>query len=169
MALVNLESCDGVVYSLPSDIACLSSLVGDVMTHCSEDGNTTVPLPKIPDVALAPVVEWMRRKNAVSAQLAASSCRCTHGGNDSDYGGKDVELSNWERIFFHDMDKDLLFMVLNTANYMGIAALTAAGSSFVAEMISGMSLEQTREYLNISPSKKFDDEQIRKKYPWLFI
>lgn len=101
-------------------------------------------------------VEWMRRKNAVSAQLSASSCRCTHGGNDSEYGGKvcenvyfipkdvlptvlvlqDVELSNWERIFFHDMDKDLLFMVLNTANYMGIAALTAAGSSFVAEMIS---------------------------------
>ncbi|KAK6032047.1 Skp1 family, tetramerization domain protein [Ostertagia ostertagi] len=136
MSLVNLESSDGVVYSLPSDVAALSSLVQDVIMHCQEDGGATIPLPKVPNVALGPVVEWMRRKKQVSSQFAGASGRCTHGNKGSDYDGKDSELSNWERTFFHDLNKDVLFMVLNTANYMGIAGLVAAGSSFIAEMIS---------------------------------
>ncbi|KAK6048053.1 Skp1 family, dimerization domain protein [Cooperia oncophora] len=81
----------------------------------------------------------------------------------------DSELSNWERTFFHDLNKDVLFMVLNTANYMGISGLVGAGSSYIAEMISGMTLEETRAYLNVPPNEDNEDEQLRKKYPWLLL
>ncbi|KAK5980007.1 hypothetical protein GCK32_000108 [Trichostrongylus colubriformis] len=169
MSLVNLESSDGVVYSLPTDVGTLSSLVQDVIMHCPEDGNATIPLPKVPNAALGPVVEWMRRKKQVSSQFPNASGRCTHGNTGNDYDGKDSELSNWERSFFHDLDKDVLFMVLNTANYMGITGLIASGSSFIAEIISGMTMEETRAYLNVPPSNNNNDEQLRKKYPWLFL
>ncbi|XGW33291.1 hypothetical protein V3C99_017614 [Haemonchus contortus] len=169
MSLVKLESSDGVVHSLTSDVATLSSLVQNVITHCPEDGSATIPLPKVPDMALKPVVEWMRRKKQVSSQFAGASALCTHGNKRSDYDGKDVELSNWERTFFHNLQKDVLFMVLNTANYMGIAELIASGSSFIAEMIASMTLEETRAYLNIPPGNHNDDEQVRKKYPWLHL
>ena len=49
---------------------------------------------------------------------------------------KDSDLSNWERLYFDSLDKDVLIMMMNAANYMGINALIASGSSYVAEIIS---------------------------------
>uniref|UniRef100_A0A0K0DJ70 Skp1_POZ domain-containing protein n=1 Tax=Angiostrongylus cantonensis TaxID=6313 RepID=A0A0K0DJ70_ANGCA len=134
---VILQSSDGFTYTLPTDIATLSSLVQDVLEHCSMHGDRTIRLPNIPDVALRSVVEWMRRKNHVSLQRTnmSESRRFT----ESEYDGRDSQLANWEREFFYGLNKDVLFMVLNAANYMGITSLVGSGSSYVAEVISVMS------------------------------
>ncbi|VDM53365.1 unnamed protein product [Angiostrongylus costaricensis] len=138
MVDVILQSSDGVTYTLPTEMATLSSLVQDVLEHCSMHGDRTIRLPKVPDVALGNVVEWMRRKNQVSSQRTNTSSE-SRRFTESEYDGRDSQLANWERDFFHRLNKDVLFMVLNAANYMGITALVGSGSSYVAEVISVMS------------------------------
>ncbi|KAJ1352797.1 hypothetical protein KIN20_009219 [Parelaphostrongylus tenuis] len=149
---VNLQSSDGVTYTLPKDAVTWSSLLEDICEHCSNgENNVTVPLPKVPDVALGPVVEWMRRKTQVCAELSNTSPQCIQS-NQGDYYGREFVLLNWERAFFHHLNKDVLFMVLNAASYMGIAALVAAGTTYIAEMVKGMTVEEARVYLNSTSS-----------------
>ncbi|VDL71601.1 unnamed protein product [Nippostrongylus brasiliensis] len=163
MALVTLQSSDGVAYSVQKEIAVLSSLVHDVITHCPEEGDAVVPLPKVPSRALGPIVEWMRRKKQSSTQQG------TAVAVESECRTRLSDLSNWERVFFNDLSKDVLFLVLNAANYMGIAGLVAVGSSFIAEMISGMTLSEARDFLNIPLDHDSDAGHILEKYPWISI
>ncbi|KJH43123.1 Skp1 family, dimerization domain protein [Dictyocaulus viviparus] len=166
MADVVLQSSDGAAYNLPIHIATLSSLVQDVLEHCTDDGCMIIPLPKVPSIALGPIVEWMHRKMRILPQFVSTPHECGYI-SEHEYGGRDSELSNWERLFFHRLDKGVLFMVLNAANYMGINSLIGSGSSYVAEMISGMELEEAKVYLNVSIENAANMESIQEKYSWV--
>ncbi|KAJ1374610.1 hypothetical protein KIN20_037326 [Parelaphostrongylus tenuis] len=152
MSDVTLQSSDGRTYTIPVDVANLSSLIVDVLEHCSgTDGDMTIPLPKVSGDALGNVVEWMH-------------CRRFY---ESEYDGRDSRLANWEREFFNRLSKDVLFMVLNAASYMGITALVDSGSSYIAEVISRMTLEEAQIYLNVSTNNTANMESFQQKYPWI--
>ncbi|KIH65682.1 hypothetical protein ANCDUO_03993 [Ancylostoma duodenale] len=106
------------------------------MTHCTEEFDFVIPLPNVPTAGLCLVVEWMQRKSQVCGKISSFSCQCSRKSEDLLYSGEDPKLANWERAFFHRLDKDDLFLLLNTANYMGIISLIASGARFVAEVIS---------------------------------
>uniref|UniRef100_A0A1I7X497 eIF-4F 25 kDa subunit n=1 Tax=Heterorhabditis bacteriophora TaxID=37862 RepID=A0A1I7X497_HETBA len=190
MSDITLSTPDGVTCVLPRKVAFISSLISEVATHC-DDSNAPVPLlnvqgPTLKLVDLSFTIflmkelfnsshykailfssDWMQRKFKGSSQAPVSTKESKHD-NDKKYDGKDKNLANWERMFFEKLPKEELFKMLNAANYMGIALLIDSGSSYIAELITGMSVEEARNYLNLeSDLSEEHEEEMKRKHTWL--
>jgi len=60
-----------------------------------------------------------------------------------------TSLPDWAEKFFDDKDKDVLFYAMNLANYLGATFFVEHGAFFIANKIRGLSISDTRDYLNM--------------------
>ncbi|GAB1318085.1 E3 ubiquitin ligase complex SCF subunit [Madurella fahalii] len=80
-----------------------------------------------------------------------------------------VIIVGWDKTFFNSLNSSLLYEVLIVANYLEIKRLLDMGCQAVANMISGKSAAEIREFLGIENDFTPEQEaQIRKETAWVF-
>lgn len=112
----------------------------------------TIPVPAIPGSVLKKVMEWCEHH------------RCDQPEVDNNaavpkYWDKNVvsSIPAWDETFF-DVDRDMVFQITNTANYLEIPLLLKYGLYMIASELRGKSPEQMRAYLkaenNFTPTEE---------------
>jgi len=153
---VKLISADGVGYEVEQRVVEQSLLLKNMMEDIGED-ITDIPVPNVQSNVLRKVLDY-----------------CEHHKNDpasvnSDEGvarAKTSEISPWDQKFLQ-VDQEMLFEIIMTANYLDIRPLLEVGSRTVAGMIKNKSPEEIRKTFNIVNDFTPEEEaQICREHEW---
>jgi len=151
--LVNVQSADGAIFSLPIAAASLSFLIKDALPeHPDEDEEDeedegaetevpTVELMRVSSECLAKVVEWMNHYHVEPMH----EIPCPLGHNSFD----EVVTQSWYADWCHEdnMPRDMLFEVLRAANYMSIPPLLDLACLKVTFQLHGRNADEVRLFL----------------------
>jgi S-phase kinase-associated protein 1 len=84
----------------------------------------------------------------------------------SDRVRRSTDISEWDQKFLQ-VDQEMLFEIILTANYLDIKPLLEVGCKSVANMIKGKSPEEIRKTFNIANDFTPEEEaQIRRENEW---
>lgn len=153
---VRLTSADNVTYEVDIEVAEKSMLLKNMMEDIGDDV-TDVPVPNVQANVLKKVIEY-----------------CEHHKNDPAYVSSDegiarakaTEISQWDQKFLQ-VDQEMLFEIILTANYLDIRPLLEVGCRTVANMIKNKSPEEIRKTFNIENDFTPEEEaQIRREHEW---
>lgn len=79
---------------------------------------------------------------------------------------KTDDISEWDQKFLQ-VDQEMLFEIILTANYLDIKPLLEVGCKTVANMIKGKTPEEIRKTFNIQNDFTPEEEaQIRRENEW---
>ncbi|XP_042517546.1 SKP1-like protein 1A [Macadamia integrifolia] len=176
-----LRTCDGETFEIEESVAYVSETIKNMI----EDGfgHDLIPLPNVSSKILLKVIEYCRKH----VSDFESSKKTSNGDekdkdNDSSKKGKEVvrevedaeekprveEQKEWETTFM-DIDQQVLFDLLNAANYLNIKGLLVMVAEKVASMIKGKTPDQIREIFKIKNDFTPEEyEEIRKESAWAF-
>ncbi|KAJ8084984.1 hypothetical protein PM082_003761 [Marasmius tenuissimus] len=125
--MVVLVSSDGKEFTVERDVAEHLTLINGPQL---EETNEPIPLPGVPSAGLEKVLEY-----------------CEHHRGET---LEENKHSEWDRHFVGGVDQETLFLIIQVANYLEIQPLVHLGSSAVADLIKGKTLEQIRTMFNIA-------------------
>ncbi|KAG1354186.1 SKP1-like protein 4 [Cocos nucifera] len=141
---VVLKSSDGEEFVVESLVANQSETIKNMI----EDGcvQSDVPVPNVVGSVLAKVVEYWNRHSS----------------------GKEEELMEWDKEFLK-VDRDVLFDLMNAANFLSTKPLLDLCCQAVADTIKDMSVEDVRDYFGIESDFTEEEEaKIRHDNKWAF-
>eukprot|EP01088_Endostelium_zonatum_P014593 TRINITY_DN3267_c0_g1_i1.p1 TRINITY_DN3267_c0_g1~~TRINITY_DN3267_c0_g1_i1.p1 ORF type:complete len:148 (-),score=55.79 TRINITY_DN3267_c0_g1_i1:45-488(-) len=124
--VVNLESSDGVEFSISRQAAQLSGTIDHILSDLSrsvEAQASAIPLSTIPSGVLEKVIDYMNH-------LLVSK-----DGNNN--GGYNLKFSGFDEEYVREMDMGLLFDVILAANFLDVKPLLELGLKTVARMAVG--------------------------------
>ncbi|KAN0078530.1 Skp1 family, dimerization domain containing protein [Elaphomyces granulatus] len=161
-----LTSSDGVNITVERDIAECSVLIRNLLGDVA-DINEPIPIPNVNMPVLEKVLEW-----------------CSHHRNDPRQGEdegrpetanyeadrerrKTTEIGEWDQSFIQ-VDLEMLFEIIQAANFLDIKALLDLGCMTVANMFKGKSPEEIRDHFNIANDfTPEEEEEIRRENEWV--
>ena len=89
--------------------------------------------------------------------------------DDEDYNDikRSDDISEWDRKFMKDIEKDALFELIQAANYLNIKGLLELCCKVAANQIRGKSAEEVQEMWNIKCDLTEEEvEQLKKENAW---
>lgn len=152
---VRLVSADGVKYEVLLSVAKQSTLLKNMLEDIGEVEE--VPIPNAQSSVLQKVLEY-----------------CEHHKDDPPYNSseegliraKAAEISQWDQKFLQ-VDQELLFEIILTANYLDIRPLLEVSCRTVANLIKNKTPEEIRKTFNIENDFTPEEEaQIRREHEW---
>lgn len=174
---VRLRSAEGDTYELPYEAALLSILVKntiDVEDSDDDDDNDDediendrsdevyeIDIPKVTACCLANVVKFLKHH----ATEPMHELTTPLSGTDID---TILASQPWYRNYISDMDRGMVFKVVQAANYMAIQPLLDIACLRVSTELVGKSAEEIRIILNLPKMTPEEEEEARKKHPWIF-
>ena len=171
---VRLRSSEGDSYELPYESALLSILVRNTIEvedsdDDDGDGNDNqesdvyeIDIPKVSSNTLAHVVKYMRHYVEEEEMQPLTT---PLNGNDI----KTIFASQpWYRDYIENMDRSMVFKIVQAANYMEIQQLLDLACLRVSTELVGKSAEEIRVILNLPKMTDEEHEEARKKHPWIF-
>lgn len=153
---VQLISADGVLYEVDVAVAKQSQLLKHMMEDI--DGEfLEIPVPNVQSNVLKKVLEYMEyHKEDPQSSLSEEGIA----------RAKANEISPWDQKFLQ-VDQEMLFEIILTANYLDIRPLLEVGCRTVANMIKNKSPEEIRKTFNIQNDFTPEEEaQIRREHEW---
>ena len=172
---VRLRSAEGDSYELPYQSALLSILVKNTIEvedsddDDDDDDNDNkesdvyeIDIPKVSSNTLAHVVKFMRHHVEEEAMEPLTT---PLNGNDI----KTIFASQpWYRDYIENMDRSMVFKIVQAANFMEIQSLLDIACLRVSTELVGKSAEEIRVILNLPKMTDEEHEEARKKHPWIF-
>ncbi|XP_042492571.1 SKP1-like protein 1B [Macadamia integrifolia] len=172
-----LRTCDGETFEIDESVAYVSETIKNMI----EDGfgHDLIPLPNVSSKILLKVIEYCR-KHVSNFESSKKTSNGDEKDKDNDSWKKEKEavpevekdaeekarveeLKEWETTFI-DIDQQVLFDLLQAANYLNIKGLLVMAAEKAASMIRGKTPEQIRETFNIKNDFTPEEyEDIRKK------
>eukprot|EP00388_Colpodella_angusta_P026732 GDKK01006832.1.p1 GENE.GDKK01006832.1~~GDKK01006832.1.p1 ORF type:complete len:173 (-),score=51.35 GDKK01006832.1:349-867(-) len=156
---IKLISHEGESFSVPLEVAKMSTLVGTMLSGDEEeDQDKEIPLPNVKAPILAKVIEF-----------------CKHHVTDPmtpfEKPLKDADLTKliqeFYATFIMSTDNDTLYHLTLAANYLDISPLLDLCSARIASFIKDKTVEQIRENLNIVCDFTPEEEaQVREENKW---
>ncbi|KAH9372878.1 hypothetical protein HPB48_012753 [Haemaphysalis longicornis] len=164
MAVVRLQSCDGVVFSVDLQVALVS---GTIKTMLEDMGmlnggggeEEIVPLPNVRSEILQKVIEWATYHKDDPPPLPDDD----ESKLDETGRLRTDDIGDWDAAFLK-VDLSTIFELLMTSNYLQMKGLLEVVSKTIANMIKGKTPEQIRQTFNIVNDFLInDDEPVPKK------
>ncbi|KAH8273038.1 hypothetical protein KR018_002230, partial [Drosophila ironensis] len=159
MQYINLQSSDGMIYSVDLRIAKCFGIIKTMLQICKipEDQNSVVPLARVDGNMLLKLLLWAE-----------------HHVNDPEPTDDDAvlvrdndDISAWEASFLR-VDQSTLLDLMLAANYMNIKRLQEAACKTVANMIQEKTVVEMRKTFNIeSDFSPEEEEQVRQENEWM--
>eukprot|EP00919_Chromeraceae_sp_WS-2016_P022596 GHVR01053636.1.p1 GENE.GHVR01053636.1~~GHVR01053636.1.p1 ORF type:complete len:158 (+),score=32.94 GHVR01053636.1:25-498(+) len=153
--MLKLSSSTGEVFEVDSDVACMSTLIKNMVEDTGTD--ETIPLPNVKTPILEKVLDYCKY----------------HKDNPPEEIQKPIKTSNiadvtcaWDSAFV-SVDQDILFELILAANYLDIKPLLHLTCAKVATLIKGKTPEEIRQQFNIVNDFTPEEErQIREENKW---
>lgn len=177
--IIRLRSAEGDSYELPYEAAVLSVLVKNTIDveDSDDDGDYNndgedaendaseemyeIDIPKVGTNCLAHVVKFLKHH----ATEPMHELQTPLNGTDID---TILASQPWYRNFISDMDRPMVFRLVQAANYMEIQPLLDIACLRVSTELVGKSAEEIRIILNLPKMTPEEEEEARKKHPWIF-
>jgi len=172
-----LRSAEGDCYELPYEAAVLSILVKNTIDvedsdddDANEDEDTEnggseevyeIDIPKVGNNCLAHVVKFLKHH----ATEPMHELTTPLNGTDID---TILASQPWYRSYISDMDRPMVFRIVQAANYMEIQPLLDIACLRVSTELVGKTAEEIRTILNLPKMTPEEEEEARKKHPWIF-
>eukprot|EP00744_Colponema_vietnamica_P022421 GILI01032200.1.p1 GENE.GILI01032200.1~~GILI01032200.1.p1 ORF type:complete len:186 (-),score=49.55 GILI01032200.1:16-522(-) len=155
--IVKLQSSDGHIIAVPTDVAFLTkavkNLVSDVGLDQLSDG---IELPSISHEVLQKVVEWATHHKDDPAPAE----------DDENRAKRADDIDQWDADFCK-VKQPMLFELILAANYLDMKGLLDLTCKTVANIIRGKNPEQIRAAFNIrNDFTPEEEEQVRKENEW---
>ncbi|XP_058108914.1 SKP1-like protein 1A [Magnolia sinica] len=157
---VTLRTSDGEVFELEETVASQSQMIRFMMEdNCANDA---IQLPTITARILVKVIEYCKKH----AKVREGGCEASSSSSDQ----KDnKELKGWDKQFMSGMDINLVFDLIQAANYLDISGLLDLTCQYIADHIKHMTPEEVRKVFNIENDFAPEEEaRIRKENEWAF-
>ncbi|CAR27953.1 hypothetical protein ZYGR_0AK04460 [Zygosaccharomyces rouxii] len=133
----------------------LNDMHDSVLDDSDEDEDVVMPIPNVRSSVLQKVIEWAEHHRD-----------STFPDEDDDDSRKSAPMDSWDREFLK-VDQEMLYEIIQAANYLNIKPLLDAGCKVVAEMIRGRSAEEIRRTFNIVNDFTPEEEAaIRRENEW---
>eukprot|EP00554_Chaetoceros_debilis_P016975 CAMPEP_0194111706 /NCGR_PEP_ID=MMETSP0150-20130528/10649_1 /TAXON_ID=122233 /ORGANISM="Chaetoceros debilis, Strain MM31A-1" /LENGTH=223 /DNA_ID=CAMNT_0038801205 /DNA_START=20 /DNA_END=688 /DNA_ORIENTATION=+ len=170
---------DGLCQNLSS-----ATNIGD----CTEDTTaaagiptpTTVPLVNVRSDCLDHIVRFMKHhsgdplnpiiffcgsKNASSSTDSIQS-QMVHRSNECESEFNDIVVQEWYRSFIQELPKEMVFKMVNAANYMDIPSLLDLSVLRVSADMMDKDAEGIRKMLNLPKMSEEDERKAREEHRW---
>ena len=137
-----LVSSEKKEFKVPTEILRISTMLSIMLKNDNEDEEeegATLPLPNVDSNCTEKIIEFMKYYHE----------------NKMDDIEKPLKSSNLNEIIqpwyadFIDVEEELLFSLINAANYMDIQPLLNLGCAKVASLIKNKTPEEIREIFNV--------------------
>lgn len=153
---IKLISADGVSYPVERKVLEQSVLLKNMLEDIGDE-ITEVPIPNIQSNVLRKVLDYCEyHKN--DPQVTSS--------DESVSRSKNSEISAWDQKFLQ-VDQEMLFEIIMTANYLDIRPLLEVSTRAVANLIRNKTPEEIRKTFNIVNDFTPEEEaQIRREHEW---
>lgn len=157
------EGENGTPIQVSREVACMSTLIKDMLEDDSSESTPEIPLPNVNRRALAEVLEFCRKHHD------DPMLKIPRPLPSSDLG---QVVSEWDVEFCarNSTTNQDLFALILAANYLDIPDLLTLGCAKLTTMIKDKSPEEIKQ-LFASPDHVYaadDEERIRKENPWIF-
>ncbi|KAG5357842.1 E3 ubiquitin ligase complex SCF subunit sconC [Yarrowia sp. B02] len=158
--MVTLVSSDGVSFNVEKKVASRSQLLLNMMEDIGDDAGE-IPVPNVSSNVLKKVIEYCTYHQNDPLPAAGDD----EGSSAADKK-KSTVIDDWDYNFLQ-VDQEMLFEIILTANYLDIKPLLDVGCKTVANMIKGKTPEEIRRTFNIANDFTPEEEaQIRRENEW---
>jgi len=174
---VRLRSAEGDSYELPYEAAVLSMLVKNTLdVEDSDDdddddddenenkGSSEVyelDIPKVSSNCLAHVVKF--QKHYIEEPMNELTTPLNGTDIDTIFASQP-----WYRDYITNLDRSMVFKIVQAANYMEIQSLLDIACLRVSTELVGKTAEEIRVILSLPKMSPEEEETARKKHPWIF-
>uniref|UniRef100_A0A060T3R6 E3 ubiquitin ligase complex SCF subunit n=1 Tax=Blastobotrys adeninivorans TaxID=409370 RepID=A0A060T3R6_BLAAD len=154
---VKLCSSDGVEFEVDKKVATKSMLIKNMLDDLGDDDDNAIPIPNVSSTVLKKVLEYCEYHKDDPMNIE----------EPVDRSKRSVEnISEWDQKYLN-VDQEMLFEIILSANYLDIRPLLEVGCKTVANMIKGKSPEEIRKTFNIQNDFTPEEEaQIRRENEW---
>ena len=166
--IVILVTNDGKRFSCPRDVMCSCVLISELLEDADDSQVIELPLPSVDHVALSCVYEFLDHKyHHTGAQKELERPLRTELKS---------LLDGWQWKFIEDSllqgkgekNNQVLFSVMNAANFLGIAPLVDLCGAAIANMIRNKSEQEILDLFDIcEPFTRQQEDELCRDFPWL--
>lgn len=161
---VILEAGDGGRYIVVQDSIVRSSTIKDLVTEVGT--KTIIPLPNISTKTLGTVVDFLMRYKDQPIEVPKDDDVKDESVNHAS-AKKKPQMDDWDEEFV-TVSNDLIFEMINAANYLAITKMLEMCCSKVADKIKGKSPEEIRTEFNIKNDfTPEEEEEIKRESEWV--
>nr|QKY15273.1 SKP1/ASK1 target protein binding component, putative kinetochore protein (SKP1/snRK) [Polytomella parva] len=157
MPKIRLLTSDNQVIEVEEEIAFFSMTIKNVIEDT--EGSEAIPLPNVPQRVLQKIIKYC--KYHVEANRRDES-------DARNYKSKE-EIEAWDAEFVKFEDIEMLYRVLQAANYLDIKSLMDLLCKHVASMMKGKTPEEIRKTFNIENDfTPEEEEEVRRENQWAY-
>ena len=156
--IVHLTSQEGTTFIVPLDVAKMSNLVKTMLDpELPEDEEQKCYLPNVKSVILSKVVEFLTHYKEEPMTEIEKPLRSSN---------MNEVVQKWYAEFAN-VDQEILFEIIQAANFMDIPTLLDLTCATIASMVKGKTPEEIREHFKIVNDFTEEEEaQIREENKW---
>lgn len=154
--VIKLKAEDGTLFEIDSESALQSKLIASAVDDSSDDsGEVVIELKHVDAKTVEKVCEFLKYHSKVPYKDVPQPLPTAN---------LNEVVSEWD-FKFADVEQDLMFTLLLTANFMDIPSLLNLMAAKVASMLKGKTPEQVRETFNLRSDYTPEEEaEIRARY-----
>eukprot|EP00812_Abedinium_dasypus_P008740 NODE_2479_length_927_cov_1025.308486.p1 GENE.NODE_2479_length_927_cov_1025.308486~~NODE_2479_length_927_cov_1025.308486.p1 ORF type:complete len:193 (+),score=64.03 NODE_2479_length_927_cov_1025.308486:3-581(+) len=154
--LVKLKSSQGEVFEVEPEVACMSTLIKNMVEDSGTDEE--IPLPNVKTAILSKVTDYCKYHKDNPPEEIQKPLKST---NLVECG-----VSEWDSEYVN-IEQEVLFELILAANYLDIKSLLDLTCAKVASMIKGKNTEEIRKQFNIVNDFTPEEEaQVREENRW---
>ncbi|CAL1172952.1 unnamed protein product [Cladocopium goreaui] len=135
---VLLKSSQGEIFEVEPEVACMSTLVRNMVDDSGTDEE--IPLPNVKTAILSKVIDYCKYHKDSPPEEIQKPLKST---NLVECG-----VSEWDNEYVN-IEQEVLFELILAANYLDIKSLLDLTCAKVASMIKGKNTEEIRKQFNI--------------------
>merc|ERR1712039_1082034 len=153
---VKLKSSQGEIFEVEQEVACMSTLIKNMVDDSGTDEE--IPLPNVKTAILSKVIDYCKYHKDNPPEEIQKPLKST---NLVECG-----VSEWDTEYVN-IEQEVLFELILAANFLDIKSLLDLACAKVASMIKGKTPEEIRSGFNISGDFTPEEEaQVREENRW---
>ncbi|CAK0838284.1 unnamed protein product [Prorocentrum cordatum] len=154
--LLKLKSSQGEVFEVEPEVACMSTLIKNMVDDSGTDEE--IPLPNVKTAILSKVLDYCKYHKDNAPEEIQKPLKST--------SLIECGVSEWDSEYVN-IEQEVLFELILAANYLDIKSLLDLTCAKVASMIKGKNTEEIRQQFNIVNDFTPEEEaQVREENRW---
>mmetsp|Transcript_87226 Transcript_87226/g.241929 ORF Transcript_87226/g.241929 Transcript_87226/m.241929 type:complete len:168 (+) Transcript_87226:94-597(+) len=154
--LVKLKSSQGEIFEVEPEVACMSTLIKNMVDDSGTDEE--IPLPNVKTSILSKVIDFCKHHKDCPPEEIQKPLKSP--------SLIECGVSEWDNDYVN-IEQDFLFELILAANYLDIKSLLDLTCAKVASMIKGKTPEEIRKQFNIVNDFTPEEEaQVREENRW---
>mmetsp|Transcript_51189 Transcript_51189/g.136369 ORF Transcript_51189/g.136369 Transcript_51189/m.136369 type:complete len:165 (+) Transcript_51189:118-612(+) len=153
---LKLKSSQGEVFEVEPEVACMSTLIKNMVDDSGTDEE--IPLPNVKTAILSKVLDYCKYHKDNAPEEIQKPLKSTNL--------EECGVSEWDSEYVR-IEQEELFELILAANYLDIKSLLDLTCAKVASMIKGKNTEEIRKQFNIVNDFTPEEEaQVREENRW---